>query len=329
LFEKLPIAGITNGMSDRNRPENLPELKAEVLQELQAHRHTPLFANPTTQTEMLARDHTFDAGHLEVKQALRRLLHLEAFGHEPYGYPILISAIGRLVEQKNLGLGADVIERVLAYDNQVKFIILATPATWDGYGRTYEGRFFDLARRYPGQVYFNNSFNIALSKLILAGSDFTLIPSRFEPCGLVDYEASLLGTVVIGRATGGLVKVRHCAYLYEWLDVGDWWGEVNALFYQIKAAIDTIRHAYPAHLDMLRRAMAINASWDDSAGQYVKMYRYGLLAKQWPVHRHESVERFIHWLNEQRSLFAEFFIPARQEYSDPLDWELKDALSSF
>ncbi|MFN8454730.1 MAG: glycogen/starch synthase [Anaerolineae bacterium] len=49
LFEKLPIAGITNGMSDRNRAENLPELKAEVLRALQEKRgpHAPLFANPT------------------------------------------------------------------------------------------------------------------------------------------------------------------------------------------------------------------------------------------------------------------------------------------
>jgi hypothetical protein len=143
----------------------------------------------------------------------------------------------------------------------------------------------------------------------------------------VDFEASLLGTIVIGRATGGLVKVRHCAYLYEWLDVGDWWGEVNALFYQIKAAIDTMRHAYPAHLDMLRRAMAINASWDDSAGQYVKMYRYGRLVKQWQANRRQLINSFIDSLGHDRALFSEFFIPARQEYSDPFDWELKAALS--
>jgi glycogen synthase len=341
LFEKLPIAGITNGMGDRNRPENLPELKAEVLRAIQEKQdpHAPLFANPTTQAEMLARDHTFDADHLEVKRDLRRLLYLEAFGHEPYGYPIVISVIGRLVEQKNLGLVADVVEWVLAYDNQVKFTILASPLTWDGYSKTYEGRFFDLAHRYPGQVYFNNTFNIALSKLMLAGSDFTLIPSRFEPCGLVDYEASLVGTVVIGRLTGGLAKVRHCAYLYEWLDIGDWWGEVNALFHQIKAAIDTVRHNYVQHLDMVRRAMAINASWDASADQYVKMYRYGLLAKKWlkerqeviqylaaPEERRQRLQQFIQTLNGERAIFAEFFAPAYQEYSNPFDWELKEIL---
>ena len=69
LCEKLPIAGITNGMSETNGPEHLPELKAEVLRLLQERRgaSSPLFANPVTQREMLARDHTFDAQHLEVK----------------------------------------------------------------------------------------------------------------------------------------------------------------------------------------------------------------------------------------------------------------------
>ena len=79
-------------------------------------RQAPLFANPITQREMLARDHTFDAQHLEVKAELKRLLHLEAFGTEPVWDPILLTAVGRLVEQKNLGLVADIIDRTLAYD---------------------------------------------------------------------------------------------------------------------------------------------------------------------------------------------------------------------
>ena len=231
LCEKLPIAGITNGMSETNGPEHLPELQAEVLRQLQARRgaQAPLFANPITQREMLARDHTFDAQHLEVKAELKRLLHLEAFGTEPVWDPILLTAVGRLVEQKNLGLVADIIDRTLAYDAGAKFIVLASAGDDQG-GRATEAAFAQYAARYPGRVYFNRAFNQALSRLILAGGDFCLIPSRFEPCGLVDYEASLLGNIVIGRATGGLTKVRHCAYLYDWLDISDRAGEAAAFF---------------------------------------------------------------------------------------------------
>ena len=328
LFEKLPIAGITNGMSDRNRPENLPELKASVLRAMQEKRgeHSPIFAHPTTQYEMLDHDHSFDVDHLEVKGELKRLLHLEVFGSEPHLNPILMTAVGRLVDQKNLGLVADVVERVLAYDAGTKFVILASAPEGEKTGKAAEGRFFDLAYRYPDKVYFNNTFNQPLSKLILAGGDYTLIPSRFEPCGLVDYEASLLGTVVIGRATGGLPKVRHCAYLYEWLDIGDYWGEANAFFYQMKFAIDNYRYN-PAHNDyLIRTAMNINASWDRSATQYIDMYRYGHLVKKWLANRDQNVDEFIAQLGDDRAMFSDFFLPERDEYADGRDWQLRHRL---
>ncbi len=328
LFEKLPIAGITNGMSDQNRAENLPALKADVLQTMQGKlgSHNPIFNNPTTQTQMLARDHTFDADSLHVKAELKRLLHLETFGSEPVWDPILITAVGRLVDQKNLGLVADIIERTLVYDSGTKFIILASASDGDAGGKASEDNFFRLAALYPGRVYFNNSFNLPLSKLILAGGDFSLIPSRFEPCGLVDYEASLVGNIVIGRATGGLPKVARCAYLYEWLDVSDRAGEANAFFGQIKAAVDTYRHNPTRHAELIRAAMTINASWDASAGQYVDMYRYGLLVKKWQAERRKLVEKFVKTLKTERDMFAEFFIPGQQEYGDAFDWDLKEAL---
>lgn len=331
LFEKLPIAGITNGMSDSNRAENLPELKATVLQAQQAKRgaQRPLFTNPITQQEMLGHDHNFDLAHLAVKAELKRLLHLETFGTEPVWDPILITAVGRLVDQKNLGLVADIVERTLGYDGGVKFIILASAPEGDSGGKASEANFFRLAQLYPTRVYFNNGFNLPLSKLIFAGGDFSLIPSRFEPCGLVDYEASLVGNVVIGRATGGLTKVRHCAYLYEWLDISDRGGEANAFWWQIKAAIDNYRHNPAHHAYLLRTAMAINASWDKSAAQYVAMYRYGQLVKQWKAKRQEWIARFAHSLQNEQTLFADFFAPGYQEYSDWFDWELKRFLDQL
>lgn len=329
LFEKLPIAGITNGMSNNNRPENLPELNADVLAAMQEKRgpYKPIFDHPVTQAEMLTYHHNFDANSLDTKVELKRLLHLETFGTEPAWDPILITAVGRLVDQKNLGLVADIIERTLAYDNGTKFIVLASAPEGDAGGKASEADFFRLAYLYPSRVYFNNSFNLPLSKLILAGGDFSLIPSRFEPCGLVDYEASLVGNVVIGRATGGLTKVRHCAYLYDWLDISDRAGEANAFFWQIRAAIDTYRRHPAHHAELLRAAMDIDASWDKSAGQYVNMYRYGLLVKQWHAARQDLIAGFSQELGQNVFIFSDFFFPGRQEYSDKIDWDLKAALA--
>jgi len=330
LFEKLPVAGITNGMSDRNRPENLPELKGEVLRKLQAQRgpENPIFTNPITQQEMLAKDHSFDMETLEVKGELKRLLHLEAFHSEPAGDPILFTAVGRLVEQKNLGLVAAIIERTLAYDGQARFVLLASATPGDAAGQAVEGEFRRLATLYPHQVHFCNTFNQPLSRLILAGGDFSLIPSRFEPCGLVDYESCLVGNVVIGRATGGLTKTAHCAYLYEWLDISDPTGEAIAFFGQIKAAIDTYRHRPAWHQALMREAMAIDAGWESSARQYIKMYQYGFLVKGWHQKRREMVAEYIRSLENNLSLFKEYFIPGTREYGDALDLDLRKALDA-
>jgi hypothetical protein len=133
--------------------------------------------------------------------------------------------------------------------------------------------------------------------------------------------------VVIGRATGGLTKVHHCAYLYEWLDISDRAGEANAFFWQIKAAIDTYRHNPTRHAELVRTAMAINASWEASAKQYVDMYHYGLLVKQWHAERRKLIAKFVRLLKKDRAMFTEFLIPGEQEYGDEFDWELKKALT--
>ena len=330
LFEVLPIAGITNGMSNHNRAENLSELKAAVLQEIQEKEGArPIFHNPTTQEQMLARDHNFSSVDLANKSTLKRLLHLETFGSEPLGDPILMTVVGRLAAQKNLGLVAEVIERTLTYDPGVKFIILASAPEDDERGKRDEARFAELAAGYPKRVYFNNSFNLPLSKLILAGGDFALIPSRFEPCGLVDYEASLLGNIVIGRATGGLPKVSRCAYLYKWLDVSDWAGEANAFFEKIKEAIHVYRHDPQRHAKLVETAVNIDASWDTSATRYVELYRYGLLIKRWRVERQRLIAEFIASLEDDLGVFSEFFIPGQGGYGDEFEWELKDVLTQY
>ncbi|HEY5867876.1 MAG TPA: hypothetical protein VI542_20350, partial [Candidatus Tectomicrobia bacterium] len=77
---------------------------------------------------------------------------------------------------------------------------------------------------------------------------------------------------------------------------------------------------------LVQTAMAINASWQSSARQYLDMYRYGFLTKQWYKERQKLIAAFTQELARQRELFATFFMPGRQEYGDRLDWELRAAL---
>jgi len=331
VFEKLPIVGITNGLSDRNRPENLPELKAGWLR--QAERSGDgsegIFRNPQVLEKMLEEDHDFDTNRMEVKSELKRLLHLEAFGREPTPELVLVTAVGRLVAQKNLGLVADVAQKTLAHDPGVKFVVLASAPEGEGEGQEIKADFVELARRFGDRFYFRSDFSGPFSKLILAGGDFCLIPSRFEPCGLVDYEASLLGTLVIGRRTGGLSKVDRCAYLYDWLDIGDRKGEASAFLEQIKVALDVFRDKPEAHQGMVRKAMSIDAGWRKSAVQYLRLYRYGMLVKQWEKERHlpqYSAEEAASRLAHEEPSFGALFSSV---WGGKLDLELEMALNAL
>ena len=327
-FEHIPIVGITNGLAEKNWPQNLRELQAQTLREMQDKlpHGVPIFRNPTVQEEMLSRDHNFDANRLDIKQELKRLLHLEVFGAEPEADPILLTIVGRLVEQKNLRLAADVAERTLRYDPGVKFVILATAPDGDREGKRTEARFRKLASLYPDRISFSTAFNLPLSKLIFAGGDFTLIPSRFEPCGLVDYEASLLGNVVIAHRTGGLAKMSECGYLYDWLDEADHEGETIAFFDQIRRAIDTYRREPDRHRDLRDRAMSVSAHWAKSARKYLAVYRFGVRLAEWARKRESllaGVDLYAERLVEKEPLARALFFPY---HLDILDDRLQKAL---
>lgn len=48
---------------------------------------------------------------------------------------------------------------------------------------------------YPEKARGVSKFNVPLAHMIIAGADFMLIPSRFEPCGLIQLHAMRYGTV--------------------------------------------------------------------------------------------------------------------------------------
>jgi hypothetical protein len=131
---------------------------------------------------------------------------------------------------------------------------------------------------------------------------------------------------VVGRATGGLTKVRRCAYLYEWLDAADRDGEADALFERVEAAVTTYRDDPERHGEMMRTAMEIDTSWDRSAGEYVDLYRYGMVARRWAGERRSWLDRLVRSLGKDRELFDRFFAPALGDHGDFVDGEFRAAL---
>jgi starch synthase len=59
-----------------------------------------------------------------------------------------------------------------------------------------------------GRLVFLPRYDPALASLIYAASDFFLVPSTYEPCGLTDFIAQLMGSIPLVHHVGGLVKIR-------------------------------------------------------------------------------------------------------------------------
>ena len=63
------------------------------------------------------------------------------------------------------------------------------------------------ARKYPTKFAYRKSYDEKLAHLIEAGSDVTLIPSRFEPSGTSAMYSLRYGALPIARATGGIQEI--------------------------------------------------------------------------------------------------------------------------
>ena len=106
-----------------------------------------------------------------------------------------------------------------------------------------------------------------------AGSDFLLMPSRVEPCGLNQMYALRYGTVPMVRNIGGLRDTVT--------DMGDTDGfgirfdqaNVGDITYSVGRAIDLYNNKPDLYSWMRGHMMTIDHSWDSSAQQYIDLYK--------------------------------------------------------
>lgn len=75
-----------------------------------------------------------------------------------------------------------------------------------------EAQILELEEKFPGKAVGVAKFNVPLAHMITAGADFIIVPSRFEPCGLIQLHAMRYGTVPIVASTGGLVDTVKDGY---------------------------------------------------------------------------------------------------------------------
>ena len=109
----------------------------------------------------------------------------------------LIGVVTRLTEQKGIDILMNILERHIIED-KYSFVILGSGE------KQYEDYFNYLAWKYPEKTIIYIGYNNNLAHKIICCSDFLLLPSRFEPCGLTQMYALKYGTIPIVRSTGGL-----------------------------------------------------------------------------------------------------------------------------
>ena len=143
-------------------------------------------------------DDTDPSGKAEAKRALQSEFGLSTEPSVP-----VFGLVARLVEQKGIDLIVSLADELGAAPAQ--FVFLGTGAP------EYETALTDLAEQHPN-IATRIEFSDRLAHLIEAGSDFFLMPSRFEPCGLNQMISQRYGTVPIVHRVGGLAdSVVHAS----------------------------------------------------------------------------------------------------------------------
>lgn len=209
----------------------------------------------------------FNAENLEGKARCKEELQREFSLPLKPDVPI-IGLVSRLASQK----GVDILANALAdmmYEDDIQVVMLGTGDSG------LEGYLSHLNGTYPDKFSVFIGYNNQIAHLIEAGSDFFVMPSRYEPCGLNQMYSMRYGTVPIVRATGGLADTV-INYNEKNLD-----SSTGFTFYDLSedAIKNTIRWAVYAYsyekenfAKVIKNGMTADFSWDKTAKEYDQMY---------------------------------------------------------
>jgi starch synthase len=207
----------------------------------------------------------YSARNLAGKKADKLDLQTELGLPPDAGIP-LFGSITRLADQKGLDIQLAALEEMLS--TRMQFALLGSGS--EGYEKAYR----QLAQRFPGKVSVRIGFDQALSHRIEAGSDFFLMPSKFEPCGLNQMYSLRYGTVPIVRVTGGLDDT--VVDISEQPEQAD---GIKFTEYSARALAKSMRKALVLYgetklLQHYRRnGMKADFSWERTVTRYEQVYR--------------------------------------------------------
>ncbi|KAA1244658.1 glycogen synthase [Aquimarina sp. RZ0] len=177
----------------------------------------------------------------------------------------LFAFIGRLVYEKGADILPDAIYQTLVNTDDISILILGSG------NKEVERRLQELKELFSGNYNTYIGYDEKLSHIIYAGADFLLMPSRVEPCGLNQMYALRYGLIPIVRSIGGLKDTV--------VDIGDGGfgichkhADVHDICYSINRGIELYKDQ-ESYSELQKRIVKIDNSWNNSAKQYIKLYK--------------------------------------------------------
>ncbi|MEF3191469.1 MAG: glycogen synthase GlgA [Campylobacterales bacterium] len=209
------------------------------------------------------------SGKAICKEALQRRFNLPVRPEVP-----LFGMVARLVDQKGIDLLADILPHLL---NQmdIQVVLLGTGEPWAHH------YFSQMADQRPDKFGCFIGYSEQLAHLIEAGSDFYLMPSRFEPCGLNQMYSLAYGTPPIVHATGGLEDTIE--NFDEAIGSGTGFkfydATPQAFYNTIGWAVYVWYNQRDSYQKMQQRGMRLRFSWEEASRRYEEVYRSALEAR--------------------------------------------------
>jgi len=178
----------------------------------------------------------------------------------------VISFIGRFAGEKGADLLPSIIEKAIFAGLDFTFVVLGTG------DKAVEQGVSDLAARMPHRILAKIAYDEKVSHQIYAGSDFLIMPSRVEPCGLNQMYALRYGTIPIVHNLGGL---KDSIQTYD----GEFGNGLKFYKLQMEDILGILKLAqdlyyHPEHLHKVRtNGMLQDFSWDASSARYIQLYQ--------------------------------------------------------
>lgn len=270
-------ADVVSTVSPTYAKEILTEEFGETLDKILNERKSRLFGvlngidtssfDPATDPDLVA---NFSVNNLSSRIDNKPALQTQ-FGLAIDPDKFIFSIVSRLDDQKGFDLTIQVMEQLM---ENLDFQIVLVGEGNSGYRQYFE----NLKEKYPDRVGVHFSFDSRLPRMIFAGADAILIPSKFEPSGLVQMEAMRYGCIPLVRKTGGLAdsvsdynpegKNKGTGFVFE---------KYNSIAYTVAMvrAFQLYRQK-KEWTKLMQRAMKQDFSWQKSAKEYIKLFNMAI-----------------------------------------------------